>query len=169
MGRTEVVMRRAVEVSKEITFTAVGKDILKWSRFSVVGTLKGEFGPIVNLLVIGEYLVSTSEDGYLCVWNTVTMELIRTINLGNDFHPSFLMHPNTYLNKVLVGSTTGKLQLWNIRTGSLIMNFKGYSSGITFIQQAPSVDVVAVGLENGEIDVRNLRYDEVGSVRPVDR
>ena len=153
---------------KETTFTAVGKDILKWRRFSVVGTLRGEFGPIVTLLLIGEYLVSTSEDGYLCIWNATTMELIRTINLGNDFHPSFLMHPNTYLNKVLVGSTTGKLQLWNIRTGSLIMNFKGYSSGITFIQQAPSVDIVAVGLENGEIDVRNLRYDEVSPAFPTD-
>lgn len=48
------------------------------------------------------------------------------------------------------------------------MNFKGYSSGITFIQQAPSVDIVAVGLENGEIDVRNLRYDEVSPAFPTD-
>ena len=83
--------------------------------------------------------------------------------------PSLLPHaPKHLLNKVLVGSTTGKLQLWNIRTGSLIMNFKGYSSGITFIQQAPSVDIVAVGLENGEIDVRNLRYDEVSPAFPTD-
>ncbi len=139
----------------------MGKDILKWKRFSLVGTMKGEFGTIVTLLRIADYLISTSDDGYLCVWNWTTMELIRTINLGREFHPSFVMHPNTYMNKVLVGSATGKLQLWNIRTGSLIMDFKGYSNGISFMEQAPTVDIVAIGLENGEIDVLNLKYDKV--------
>ena len=159
--RNRIVTDSVVEVSREYTFTAVGKDILKWKRFSLVGTMKGEFGTIVTLLRIADYLISTSDDGYLCVWNWTTMELIRTINLGRGFHPSFVMHPNTYMNKVLVGSATGKLQLWNIRTGSLIMNFKGYSSGISFMEQAPTVDIVAIGLENGEIDVLNLKYDKV--------
>ena len=63
---------------------------------------------------------------------------------------------------MLVGSTTGKLQIWNIRTGSLIMDFRGYTSGITFMEQTPSVDVVAIGLADGTIDVLNLKYDEVG-------
>ena len=151
----------AIEVFRELTFAAVGKDIVKFRRFSVEGTMKGEFGNLVTILCIGDYLITTSEDGYLCVWNYTSMELIRTINLGRDFHPSFVMHPNTYLNKVLVGSASGKLQLWNIRSGSLIMDFKGYNSAITYIEQTPSVDVVAVGLATGEIDVLNLKFDEV--------
>lgn len=134
---------------------------MKFRRFTVEGTMKGEFGNLVTILGIGDYLITTSEDGYMCVWNHTTLELIRTINLGRDFHPSFVMHPNTYLNKVLVGSASGKLQLWNIRSGSLIMDFKGYNSAISYIEQSPSVDVVAIGLANGEIDVLNLKYDEV--------
>ena len=41
------------------------------------------------------------------------------------------------------------------------MNFKGYSSGISYIEQTPSVDVMAIGLEDGTIDIMNLKYDEV--------
>lgn len=147
---------------QEWTLTAVDGDVLKWRRFSIVATLKGEHGPIATMCSIGQYLVTVSSDGYMCVWNWRTEELIRTINLGQKFSPSFILHPYTYLNKVLVGSTTGKLQLWNIRTGSLIMDFRGYTSGITFMEQTPSVDVVAIGLADGTIDVLNLKYDEVG-------
>jgi U3 small nucleolar RNA-associated protein 21 len=37
-----------------------------------------------------------------------------------QFEPGFtavhLLHPATYLNKVIVGGSDGSLQLWNIRT-----------------------------------------------------
>ena len=144
-----------------MTFTAVGCDVLIWKRFTIISKLEGEHGVLQSILHVGQYLLTVSEDGYICVWNWHTAEIVRTINLGNSFHPSFLCHPDTYLNKILVGSSTGKLQLWNIRTGSLIMNFKGYSSGILTIQQTPSVDVMAIGLEDGTIDILNLKYDEV--------
>lgn len=146
-----------------MTFTAVGCDVLIWKRFTIISRLTGEHGVLQSILHVGQYLLTVSEDGYICVWNWHTAEIIRTINLGNSFHPSFICHPDTYLNKILVGSSTGKLQLWNIRTGSLIMNFKGYSSGILTIQQTPSIDVMAIGLEDGTIDIINLKYDEVCS------
>ena len=47
------------------------------------------------------------------------------------------------------------------------MDFKGYSNGISFMEQAPTVDIVAIGLENGEIDVLNLKYDKVEIGMPV--
>ena len=155
-------------MEKEWTLTAVDKDVLKWKRFAKAATLKGEHGPIVTMCRIGDFVLPVSDDGYLCVWNWINEECIRTINLGSNFSPSFILHPNAYLNKVLIGSSSGKLQLWNIRTGSLIMDFKGYSCGITFIEQTPSVDVVAIGLEDGTIDILNLKYDEVSvcSTRP---
>ena len=152
-----------MEVEREITFTAVGKDVFIWRRFSISGCLEGEHGAIVSILRVGDYLITASQDGFVCVWNWFNRELIRTINIGSNFIPTCLCHPNTYLNKILIGSSTGKLQLWNIRTGSLIMSFKGYSSGVTVIEQTPSVDVMAIGLENGTVDILNLKYDEVAS------
>lgn len=32
------------------------------------------------------------------------------------FDLSAMMHPSTYLNKVLLGSSQGALQLWNVKT-----------------------------------------------------
>lgn len=37
--------------------------------------------------------------------------------LEGGFVPTALAHPPTYLNKVLVGSESGAMQLWNVRTG----------------------------------------------------
>ena len=150
-----------IEVSGEYTFTAVGKVILKWKRFSIVGRLDSDHGAIKCLLVMGNYLLSASADGFLCIWNWDSEELIRTINLGHSFEPSCLSHPPTYLNKVVIGSASGQLQLWNIRTGALIMSFAGYSSAVRFLEPSPSVDVMAIGLQDGTIDLRNLRYDQV--------
>lgn len=71
------------------------------------------------------------------------------------------MHPNTYINKILLGSEQGKLQLWNMRHGKLIYAFSGFCSKITVLEQAPAVDVVAVGLANGQIALLNLKVDKI--------
>ena len=70
------------------------------------------------------------------------------------------VHPSTYLNKILLGSQQGQLQLWNIRTNKLIYTFTGWGSPVLVLSQSPAVDVVGVGLESGDIVMHNLRYDE---------
>ena len=71
-----------------------------------------------------------------------------------------LAHPSTYLNKILFGSSQGKLQLWNLRSRSvdcwaltsitrsrqMIFEFKGWGSAVTSLCQSPAVDVMAIGL-----------------------
>lgn len=71
------------------------------------------------------------------------------------------VHPSTYLNKILLGSQQGQLQLWNIRTNKLIYTFTGWGSPVLVLSQSPAVDVVGVGLETGDIVMHNLRYDEI--------
>ncbi|KAL1358979.1 hypothetical protein HN51_004208 [Arachis hypogaea] len=70
------------------------------------------------------------------------------------------MHPDTYLNKVLVGSEQGPMQLWNISTKKNIFEFKGWDSPITCCVSSPALDVVAVGCADGSIHVHNIRYDK---------
>lgn len=43
-------------------------------------------------------------------------ELQATIQFDSDFTATTMLHPSTYLNKVLVGSSQGNMQLWNIKT-----------------------------------------------------
>ncbi|KAK1884319.1 WD repeat-containing protein 36 [Dissostichus eleginoides] len=71
-----------------------------------------------------------------------------------------MMHPSTYLNKVLLGSSQGALQLWNIKTSKLLFTFPGWSAGVTVLQQSPAVDVVGVGTATGRIIIHNIRLDE---------
>lgn len=72
------------------------------------------------------------EDGSgLLIWNTKTggmitfsmwvseadlVELQNQIQFQKGFIGTTMLHPATYLNKIVVGSTSGDLQLWNIRT-----------------------------------------------------
>ena len=47
----------------------------------------------------------------------IAAELYGEIQFNVDsFRITAIMHPATYLNKILLGSQQGSLQLWNIRT-----------------------------------------------------
>jgi U3 small nucleolar RNA-associated protein 21 len=56
------------------------------------------------------------------------------------------VHPSTYLNKMLIGTEEGGMQLWNLKTKKMVYSFKGWGSPIWCCEQSPAVDVVAVGL-----------------------
>ena len=73
---------------------------------------------------------------------------------------SALCHPSTYIDKILVGSSQGHLQLWNLKSTKLIFTFAGWGSGVSALEQAPAIDVVAIGLLSGEVYLHNLKYDE---------
>ena len=52
--------------------------------------------------------------------------------------PTCVAHPATYLNKVLVGSAEGGLQLWNVATGKRIYAFQGWGSAVTCVAPSPA-------------------------------
>ena len=108
-------------------------------------------------------------------------EFHNELELPHDFRITCLLHPSTYLNKVLLGSQDGRMQLWNIRTmyampfalifrmtiltlfrlvRRLLYEFKRLESSVTSLAQAPSVDVVAVGLLDGSVILQNIKVDE---------
>ena len=93
------------------------------------------------LLCLGDVLVSLCDEGQLKAWDLKRKRGTRLGGLSNDhdtdyedessdeesaacetaleggFVPTALAHPPTYLNKVVIGSEGGALQLWNVRTG----------------------------------------------------
>ncbi|GLB34587.1 putative utp21 specific WD40 associated domain containing protein [Lyophyllum shimeji] len=102
--------------------------------------------------------------------------LDSTIQFDPGFTATSILHPATYLNKVLVSSSQGALQLWNIRSQTLIHKFPLHrlqstlpitqtgpsdpSCAITALVQSPAVDVVGIGFTSGEISVYDVRADE---------
>ncbi|VDM58338.1 unnamed protein product [Angiostrongylus costaricensis] len=80
---------------------------------------------------------------------------------SKSFQITAVVHPSTYLYKVVVGSSIGTLRLINFHTGRIIHEFaKGFDAAVTVLEQSPAVDVLAVGLSNGQIFLHNVRVDE---------
>jgi hypothetical protein len=56
----------------------------------------------------------------ICYRVEIVLNVCEAFHSQIQFEPGFiathLLHPATYLNKVLVGGSDGSLQLWNIRT-----------------------------------------------------
>uniref|UniRef100_A0A224ZBY7 WD-repeat protein n=1 Tax=Rhipicephalus zambeziensis TaxID=60191 RepID=A0A224ZBY7_9ACAR len=145
-----------------LVYTASGKTIYSWLRGSELqNTFNGHEHEVKLLLPFGNHLVSVDESGRVIVWEIKTAELYLELSLDSStFRASTLLHPVTYVNKILVGSEQGPLQLWNIRTGTLVHTFSGWQSAVTALEQSPAVDVVAIGLASGETILHNLKYDE---------
>jgi U3 small nucleolar RNA-associated protein 21 len=75
-------------------------------------------GDIVELHIFGDLILGLCEDNVIRVWNHVSREYHNTLGLdqGSSFTATHLLHPATYLNKILVASQQGSMQLWNIRS-----------------------------------------------------
>ncbi|NXF36604.1 WDR36 protein, partial [Nyctibius bracteatus] len=127
----------------------------------VVHTYEGHKARIHLLQPFGDHVISVDVDNVLIVWNIQSEEEYLQVDFDKaNFAVSAVLHPSTYLNKILLGSEQGSLQLWNIRSNKLLYSFPGWHLAVTTLEQAPAVDVVAVGLVSGHIIVHNIKFDE---------
>ena len=112
-----------------------------------------------KIIVFGNILLALYSDS-IRMWDHKTLEFYNCLEFHNDFVPTAVLHPATYLNKIIVGSQTGLLQLWNIRSMNLIYEFPSFGSAISVLIQAPSIDVIAIGLIDGRIIIYDIKLAE---------
>ncbi|XP_069023751.1 WD repeat-containing protein 36 isoform X2 [Embiotoca jacksoni] len=145
-----------------LVFAAAGRLISAFARNKeVVMRYHGHKQEVRLLLPLGDQLISADGGGDVIVWDVQGGDVYLRLQFDPaTFDPSAMMHPSTYLNKVLLGSSQGALQLWNIKTSKLLFTFAGWSAGVTVLQQSPAVDVVGVGTATGRIIIHNIRLDE---------
>ncbi|XP_053692051.1 WD repeat-containing protein 36 [Sabethes cyaneus] len=145
-----------------LTYIAAGNVIYGWrSSNQLRKTYRGHVKRVHLLLPFGKHLLSIDEANLLKIWFIGTEEVYLEIPFNEKyFNISALMHPAAYKNKVLLGSTQGGLQLWNIEKAKLVHAFKDVGSQISVLEQAPAIDVAAVGLKNGRIILLNLKYEQ---------
>ncbi|KAF5338355.1 hypothetical protein D9611_012521 [Ephemerocybe angulata] len=55
----------------------------------------------------------------MLTWDTTSGALQSTIEFEKGFTATSILHPATYLNKVLIASNEGNMELWNIQTHHL--------------------------------------------------
>lgn len=144
-------------------FTASGNRVFAVARNKTVDKeYIGHKADISFLLPFSHHLISVDIDGCFIVWDINSQE--QYLQLKFDplaFLITAICHPHTYVNKILLGSQQGKLQLWNIKSNKLVYSFDGWGSAVTAIQQSTAIDVVAIGLADGHVILHNLALDKV--------
>ncbi|KAK9881958.1 hypothetical protein WA026_018150 [Henosepilachna vigintioctopunctata] len=143
-------------------YTGAGCNIYAWRRGTELKhCYKGHQFNVNLLLPFGIHLISIDEGNQFIVWDIKEETKFLELNFNkDDFRITSIIHPSTYINKILLGSEQGQLQLWNINTSKLIYTFKGWRSAVTALAQTPALDVVAIGLQNGKIYIHNIKCDE---------
>lgn len=153
----------AITSDARYIYTSAGSKIYAWRSGNIVKhNFSGHAKKIHTLLPFGTaHLISIDIDSTLKVWNIVNETEFAEISFRNEeFKITAICHPPTYLNKIVVGSEQGRLQLWNIKECKLVFTFQKFDSKVTALEPAPAIDVVAVGLADGQIALLNLKFDQ---------
>ncbi|KAI0707610.1 Utp21-domain-containing protein [Earliella scabrosa] len=153
-------------------WVSAGPYAIKYHRGKEVNRFSNPLeSSLTQLLVFGPQLLALTDDGSrMLVWDMESGDLQTTIQFEPGFTAIMMHHPATYLNKILVASSQGSMQLWNIRTQTLIHTFPAASlltspsntasTAITALARSPAIDVIGIGFSSGEISVYDIRADE---------
>ncbi|PIO31595.1 hypothetical protein AB205_0000130, partial [Aquarana catesbeiana] len=102
----------------------------------VVHTYSGHEAEIHLVLPFGDHVISVDTDNNMIIWDVESEEEYLQMNFDRSYFTiSAIMHPSTYLNKIILGSQQGTLQLWNVKSNKLLYTFKGWETGVTVLQQ----------------------------------
>ncbi|KAK7069049.1 WD repeat-containing protein 36 [Halocaridina rubra] len=152
----------AVSADAYHVFTSSNKIIYAWRRGTELKhKYVGHKSDVHLLMPFGPHLIAIDKSNRMCLWDIKDEKLYLDMDFQKkSFEISALVHPASYINKILLGSKQGKVQLWNLKTCKLIYSFIGWDSEVVVMVQAPAPDVIAVGLFNGRIILHNLKFDE---------
>jgi WD40 repeat protein len=144
----------ALAATGELTITACGPRVFVWKRLELVRTIapvarpvqssgfmyissvivclqvhtyEGHTADVKHLLVFGPHLISVADDQTLRIWDLASGESAGVIELPPQDRVTALMHPDTYLNKVIVAYASGTMELWNLRTATRIHRFAHFA------------------------------------------
>ncbi|XP_055327794.1 WD repeat-containing protein 36-like [Paramacrobiotus metropolitanus] len=119
------------------------------------------FHPVADvrlLMPFGELIVAVARNS-LIVLERDSGNVYLELPFASTFKISCLCHPATYINKIVLGSEQGSLQLWNVHSATNLFQFAGWGQPVTCIEQSPALDVLACGLANGQIVLHNIKTD----------
>lgn len=75
-------------------------------------------GRVTKLLHLSSMMLAiTQSPPKLHVFHIPQQTLIGSLDLGEGGDITAILHPATWLNKVVIGRENGVVQIWNIRTG----------------------------------------------------
>lgn len=160
----------ALAVLDSFTYVAYNKGIVVYDFNRPYALWKVHEDALSLMLIVGNFLVTVStEEHRVLSFRLPTSfkdkpgkspDIVTDISLPLDFHVSAICHPQTYVNKILLGSRDGRCMLINLRSRSIVHTFPSFGAGVTVLTPSPVVDVVAVGTEDGRVILHNFKFDE---------
>ncbi|ORY77711.1 hypothetical protein BCR37DRAFT_350722 [Protomyces lactucae-debilis] len=151
----------AIASNGDLIYAACGSQVIAYKRGKElwrIGESDGAF--IDHITTFGNYICCATRDSQLMVYNSESQELHTQIQLRQDVTVTALLHPPTYLNKIVVANSDGVLQLWNIRTAKLVFQGDSFGEQITCLASSPVIDVIALGLLDGTVILHHIRANE---------
>jgi U3 small nucleolar RNA-associated protein 21 len=115
------------------------------------------------------------DDKYI-TWNVNEGKKIKENNIENN-EITCISHPKTYLDKILIGTNKGYIDLYNFRVGKKIYRFGPFLKNnsnwlneiqkneqvlpiITCIEISDILDVIAIGFNDGRVIIHNIKIDK---------
>ncbi|CAG9331667.1 unnamed protein product [Blepharisma stoltei] len=148
---------------KDLILVAAGNTISAWHKVKQEKVFSGSKSAISEIFVFGDYLLALNFSAELLIWNAESAESLGKMALVHE--GLIILHPPTYLNKIILALKGKQLLLINVKTQSTIYNFPKITnhidSEITSLEHSPALDVIAVGLENGKIIFADILHDNV--------
>eukprot|EP00171_Calliarthron_tuberculosum_P013917 IDg13917t1 len=160
----------ALAVLDDVTYAAFGTDIVVYHFMRPHARWVAHQDTISHMLIVGNFLVTVSAEerrvlSFRLPTNykdkpSETPDVVSDIALPLDFHVSAVCHPQTYVNKVLLGARDGRCMLVNLRSRSIVHTFSSFGATVTVLTPSPVIDVVAVGTADGRAVLHNFKFDE---------
>lgn len=70
-----------------------------------------------EFMIFGDWVIGAFANGDLVIWKAASREVHTEIPATRYGEIAGVVHPNTYLNKIVVARTSGELEIWNVKTG----------------------------------------------------
>ena len=153
-----------VEAFNESTFIATGNTLRRF-HFHHVLAQKTFSSKILHILVIDKDILVALEDSTIHRLRSVDLE--EQMNFLSNSPTHLLVHPATYLNKVLCAGKKS-LALINCNSGKILFEFqneehlkKYFAHEVTAMVGSSAVDVIALGFSSGDVLLLNLKTAEI--------
>ncbi|CAI2347351.1 unnamed protein product [Caenorhabditis sp. 36 PRJEB53466] len=153
----------AVSSSSSCVYAAYGSKVSSLPFCREVKSTVEVPSPIKIMTLIGDKLIAVDRtSGINVIETTDNLTPYLFIEGGNTFEITSIVHPSTYLNKIVVASKDGRLRIVNIRTGRVVHEFsRNLGSSVTILEQTTAIDVIAIGLQSGKILLYNIKLDKI--------
>ncbi|CAO1621493.1 unnamed protein product [Parajaminaea phylloscopi] len=172
------ITQLALSTSPDSILASAGAAIYRFVRGRVVATYQmPSDAHVTRFVVVGDNLLAlttpsgTAGSFVLHQFSLATRQVNASMDLSQQLTPTSLLHPTTYLHKVLVGYSNGVIQLWNTRAGNLVHQFDaaelrakhgihgGSAASIACMAQTPALDVIAIVTSDSHVLLHDVQRD----------